>query len=84
MNKSFTCEQYWDLATATRSLSMGWDWDTRGETAWMTAVNLGYGLIPGTQKKDDHSLMQFNKSRKQCWAGTRRADCQPLMQFQAL
>ena len=37
----FTCAQYWDLATAARSLSMGWDWDTSGETAWMTAVNLG-------------------------------------------
>jgi len=38
---NITWAQYWDLATAARSLSMGWDWDTRGETAWMTAVNLG-------------------------------------------
>lgn len=43
----FTCAQYWDLATATSSLRMGWDCDTRGETAWMTAVNLENGLIPG-------------------------------------
>lgn len=48
---TFTCAQYWDLATFTRSLRMGWDWDTRLETAWMTAVNLGCGLIPETQTK---------------------------------
>ena len=60
---------------------MGWDWDTRGETAWMTAVNLGYGLIPETQQKHGHSLMQFNKSRKTTQAGTLRADCQPRTQF---
>lgn len=49
-HRSFTCAQYWDLATAARSLRMGWDWDTNGDTAWMTAVNLGYGLIPETQQ----------------------------------
>lgn len=65
MNKSFTCAQYWDFATATRSFSMGWDCDTRGETAWMTAVNLGYGLIPETQQKDGHSIMLSNTPRKQ-------------------
>lgn len=43
-----TCAQYCDLATATSSLRMGWDWETRAVTAWMTAVNLGYGFIPGT------------------------------------
>lgn len=66
-NKQFTCAQYWDLATATRSLRMGWDWDTRGETAWMTAVNFGYGLIPGRQEKHGHWFVQCDKSavRKQ-------------------
>lgn len=46
---------------------MGWDWDTSGETAWMTAVNLGYGLMPETQQTDrQHVLMHFNKPSKQC------------------
>lgn len=47
----FTCAQYWDLATASRSLRMGWDCDTSGETAWMTAVNLEYGLIPAKHQE---------------------------------
>lgn len=55
LRQIFTWAQYWDLATATSSLRMGWDWDTSGETAWMTAVNLGYGLIPETQR-ETHSL----------------------------
>ena len=25
---------------------IGWDWETSGVTAWIIAVNLGYGLIP--------------------------------------
>lgn len=66
INKPFTCAQYWDLATATRSLSMGCDWDTRGDTAWMTAVNLGYGLIPETQqRKPVNAVEQIQK--KQHW-----------------
>lgn len=32
----------------------------------MTAVNLGYGLIPETQQKDGHSLVS-NNHRKQHW-----------------
>lgn len=48
VNICFTCAQYWDLATATSSLRMGCDWDTRLETAWMTAVNFGDGFIPET------------------------------------
>lgn len=30
---------------------MGWDWDTSGETAWMTAVNLENGLIPARHQE---------------------------------
>lgn len=43
---ALTWAQYWDLETANRSLRMGWDWETRGVTTWMTAVNREYALIP--------------------------------------
>lgn len=42
----FTCEQYFDLETTWSSFMIGWDWETNGETAWMTAVNSWPGLTP--------------------------------------
>lgn len=75
-HKWCTCAQYWDLATAARSLSMGWDWDTRGETAWMTAVNFGYGLIPETQQTENTQCISEQKQQKE-------QTVNPSMQFQA-
>jgi len=45
-----TCAQYWDLATATRSFSTGCDWETRGVTAWITAVNVERGFRPEVKR----------------------------------
>lgn len=41
-----TCEQYFDLETTWSSFMIGCDWETNGETAWMTAVNSWPGLTP--------------------------------------
>lgn len=38
---------------------MGWDWETKGVTAWMTAVNFGSGLIPGEGRKGTKILNVF-------------------------
>lgn len=48
-----TWAQYWDLAAATRSFNTGWDWETRGVTAWMTAVNLEGGFKPETEAGEE-------------------------------
>ena len=38
---------------------MGWDCDTSGVTAWMTAVNLGSGLLPEVPNQETNK--QANK-----------------------
>lgn len=48
-----TWAQYWDLAAATRSFNTGWDWETRGVTAWMTAVNLEGGFKPEREWREE-------------------------------
>lgn len=53
VNPRLTWAQYWDLAAATRSFNTGWDWETRGVTAWMTAVNLEGGFKPETERGED-------------------------------
>lgn len=49
----FTCEQYFDLETTWSSFMIGWDWETNGETAWMTAVNSWPGLTPEQGHKNN-------------------------------
>lgn len=61
---ALTWAQYWDLAAATRSFNTGWDWETRGVTAWMTAVNLEGGFKPEREWWEEPNDTLRHKTRK--------------------
>lgn len=54
----FTCEQYFDLETTWSSFMIGWDWETNGETAWMTAVNSWPGPTPEQGHKNNMRITE--------------------------
>lgn len=64
LDVALTWAQYWDLAAATRSFNTGWDWETKGVTAWMTAVNLEGGFKPETNRREQPNETLRNQTQK--------------------
>lgn len=65
-NSWCTCEQYLDLDTTCRSFIIGWDWETSGDVAWMTAVNSWPGMIPAIME-DLENWDCYRKLRLWSW-----------------